>query len=75
VVDRIRRALEELEAPVCPTCHIDMKWSRSTLTQSDTITHLFQCPNCHRTHTTTSKVQVIVVPPDKLSAPRRKHAA
>jgi hypothetical protein len=75
MVDRIRRAFEDLEAPVCPICHIDMKWSRSTLTVSDIITHLFQCPNCHRIDTTQSKVQVIVVPPDKLSAPRYEHAA
>ena len=75
MVDRIRRAFEELEAPICPNCLIDMKWSRSTLIASDTISHLFQCPNCHQTGTTKSRVQVIVVPPDKLSAPACRRAA
>ncbi len=75
MVDRLRRALEDLEAPICPNCHLDMKWSRSTLTAADLITHLFQCPNCHRTDTTKAKIDVIVVPPEKLSAPWPKRAA
>ena len=75
MVDRIKRAFDELEPPICPACHIDMQWSRSTLVERDTISHLFFCPNCHRTGRTTSKIQVVVVPPDKLSAPRFKRVA
>ena len=75
MVDRLRRALDELETPVCPACHMEMKWTRSALVSSDTIDHLFHCPNCYRTGSTTSKVRATVIPPDKLSAPVRKRAA
>ena len=75
MVDRLRRALEELEPPICPNCLIEMKWSRSALVAPDTITHLFHCPNCYRTSETTSKVEVIEVPPEKLSAPIIRRAA
>jgi hypothetical protein len=75
MVDRIRRAFDELEAPSCPTCHIDMKWARSAMVAPDTINHLFQCPNCSRIGETTSKIEVVVVPPDKLSAPVFSRAA
>lgn len=69
MVDRLRRALDELESPICPSCHIDMKWTRSTLVAADTISHVFHCPNCHRIGETTSKVTVVAIPPDKLAAP------
>lgn len=71
MVDKIRRAFDEMEAPICPTCQVDMQWSRSTLVERDTINHVFFCVNCHRTGRTTSKIQVIFVPPDKMSAPYR----
>jgi hypothetical protein len=75
MVDRIRRAFDELEPTVCPSCHIEMKWTQSALVAADTIRHLFLCPNCHQSGETTSKVQVVVVPPDKLSAPPFERAA
>jgi hypothetical protein len=75
MVDRLRRALDDLEAPICPNCHIEMTWSRSWLNAPDTISHLFQCDNCGRLDTTTSTIQPIIVPPDKLSAPRYKRVA
>lgn len=75
MVDRLKRSLDELEPPCCPTCNVEMKWSRSTLVTSDTIQHLFLCPNCHRIGETTSKVRITVIPPDKLSAPHQKRAA
>lgn len=75
MVDRLRRALRDLEAPLCPNCHLEMTWSRSWLTAQDTVSHLFQCDNCHRVDTTTSKVTPTIVPPDKLSAPRLRRAA
>ena len=69
MVDRIRQAFEALEPPICPSCHIDMKWTRSTLEAQDMISHLFHCSNCGRVDKTTTKIEVVVVPPDKLSAP------
>jgi hypothetical protein len=76
MVDGTRRAFDELEPPACPSCHIDMKWTRSTLVARDTINHVFQCPSCSRPGETTSKIEVVVVvPPDKLSAPFFMRAA
>jgi peptide subunit release factor 1 (eRF1) len=75
MVDRIRRAFNELEAPICPNCHIEMKWTRSELVAQDTIRHLFHCPNCHRAGEATSKIEAVVVPPEKLTAPAIKRAA
>jgi hypothetical protein len=75
MVDKLRRALEELEPPICPTCHIEMKWTRSALIAADTISHLFHCPNCHRTGEMKSRIEVVAVPPEKLSAPALKQAA
>jgi hypothetical protein len=75
MVDRIRRAFDELEAPICPACNVEMKWARSNLVAADTISHLFQCPNCSRTGETRSKIEVVIVPPGKLSAPAFKRAA
>ncbi len=74
MVDRLKRALDQLEQPVCPNCHIEMRWTRSALVGPDTIAHLFQCPNCHRTSETSSKVRASVIPPEKLSAPHRRAA-
>jgi hypothetical protein len=69
MVDRIKRAFESLEAPICSTCDIEMRWTRSALVDQSTINHLFYCPNCHRTGETTSKIGSLFVPRDKLSAP------
>jgi hypothetical protein len=75
MVDRLRHALEELQPPICPNCHIEMSWYRSALVAPDTIKHLFQCPNCHRAGETTSKLEAVVVPPDRLAAPAFRHVA
>ena len=75
MVDKLKRSLEQLEAPICPTCRIEMRWTRSTLVAHDTIVHLFACPNCHRVEETKSSVLKIMVPPDKLSAPAGLRAA
>jgi hypothetical protein len=75
MVDRIRRAFDELEPPVCPTCRIEMEWTRSALVASDTIWHLFHCPNCYRTGEGTTKIEAIQIPPEKLSAPAFRRAA
>ena len=75
MVDKIKRAFDDLDAPICPTCHIEMKWTQSTLVVADTIRHIFHCPSCHRTGETTSKIKAVVVPPDKLSAPAFRRAA
>lgn len=75
MVDKIRRAFDELEAPICSTCNIEMRWTRSTLVAADIINHLFHCPNCSRAGETRSKIEAVMVPPGKLSAPAFKRAA
>ncbi|WP_339036055.1 hypothetical protein WHZ78_33500 [Bradyrhizobium symbiodeficiens] len=51
MVDRLRSAAEQLEAPTCPDCHIEMRWYRSELLADEpvpVIAHLFVCPHCKR---------------------------
>lgn len=75
MVDRIRRAIDQLEAPICPTCRIDMTWTRSTLIAVNAISHQFHCPNCHRTGESRSEIENADIPPSKLSAPAPRKAA
>ena len=72
MVDRLKQSLDQLETPICPNCHVEMRWSRSTLVADApvTIAHLFQCPNCNRVAETKSQMTVTPTPPEKLSAPR-----
>jgi hypothetical protein len=72
MVDRLKRSLERIAAPICPACHVEMPWFQSTMVAPDpvTIEHLFVCPNCHRTESRKSTVPGRSVPPHKLSAPR-----
>lgn len=72
-MDRLRRALGQLEVPVCPNCHIDMRWFRSELVRDNPrpiIAHLFVCPNCKRAQRQDSKVTPDRVNPGKLSSQR-----
>jgi hypothetical protein len=72
MVDRLKRSLDDLAAPICPLCHIEMPWFQSTMVSTDplTIDHLFLCSNCRRTETRRALVQRPSCPPSKLSAPR-----
>jgi transcription elongation factor Elf1 len=74
-MDKLKRAIEQLDAPYCPNCKIEMKWSRSTLVDATTVTHVFVCAACSQTAETKTKVRAADVPPTKLSAPRHRHAA
>jgi hypothetical protein len=71
MVDRLRQSLEQLEPPICLTCHIEMRWTRSELLVPDpvTILHVFHCPTCHRTEETKSFSKAASIPPAQLSAP------
>jgi hypothetical protein len=48
VVDRLKRSLEQIEAPICPSCQTEMKWFQSSLLSVEpvTIKHQFSCPKC-----------------------------
>lgn len=73
MVDRLRSAAEQLEAPTCPDCHVEMKWFRSELLADEptpVIAHLFVCPHCKRAAQADTIFRGSQAPPDKLSAPR-----
>ena len=73
MVDRLRSAAEQLEAPTCPDCHIEMRWYRSELLADEPvpiIAHLFICPHCKRAARTDTTFRGNSGPPDRLSAPR-----
>lgn len=73
MVDRLRSAAEQLEAPNCPDCHIEMRWYRSELLADEpvpVIAHLFVCPHCKRAARTDTTSKGNLGPPDRLSAPR-----
>ncbi|MEY9364565.1 uncharacterized protein YbaR (Trm112 family) [Bradyrhizobium yuanmingense] len=73
MVDRLRSAAEQLEAPVCPDCHVEMKWFRSELLSDEptpVIAHLFVCPHCKRASQANTVFRRGQTTPDRLSAPR-----
>jgi hypothetical protein len=47
-MDRLKHSLEDLEAPTCPTCGVEMQLYRSELVKFVPVTnlHLFNCPTC-----------------------------
>ncbi|QQO12614.1 hypothetical protein JJB99_24535 [Bradyrhizobium diazoefficiens] len=71
-MENLKNALGELEAPICPDCHVNMRWFRSELVRDTPvmIAHLFVCPNCKRAQRTETKFTSRSVPPEKLAAPR-----
>lgn len=72
-MDRLKDALAQIESPICPNCHIDMRWFRSELVRDNPptmIAHLFVCPNCKRAQRRDSEFTPVRVPPDKLAGPR-----
>jgi hypothetical protein len=75
MVDRLKKSLEQLDAPYCPKCTIEMSWTRSSLADAVTVVHVFICPGCSSTAETRSTVQAAGVPPKNLSAPRERRAA
>lgn len=73
MVDRLRSAAEQLEAPICSDCHVEMKWFRSELLTDDpnpVIAHLFVCPHCKRAAQANTVFRRDRTTPNRLSAPR-----
>jgi hypothetical protein len=75
MVDRLKKSLEHLDPPHCPNCASEMNWSRSTLVDAVTISHLFLCSGCASTTETKTAVRATSVPAKKLSAPYDRLAA
>jgi hypothetical protein len=70
MVDKLMDSLEGLEPPTCPTCNVQMKWTRSELIEADpvVIAHVFHCSTCERIEKTQSFSKP-AIPTGKLSAP------
>ena len=68
-MDRLKHSLEELEAPTCPTCGIEMQWYRSELVRFAPMTnlHLFNCPTCYLLAEAETLNQPDRISPDKLA--------
>jgi len=68
-MDRLKRSLEELEAPTCPSCGIEMQWYRSELVRFAPLTnlHLFNCPTCCFLAEAETVNEPAWVSPDKLA--------
>jgi hypothetical protein len=66
MVDRLRRSLEQLEPPTCPTCEVEMTWTRSELTAYEPVMihHTFYCPRCNRTEAVTSLSKPVSITPE-----------
>lgn len=58
MLDKLKKSLEHLDAPYCPNCSVEMKWSRSQLVDVTTILHIFICEGRSRTTETNSTVSV-----------------
>jgi hypothetical protein len=45
----LRRSIEQLAAPICDVCSVEMAWSRSALVADEqAILHVFICPHCNK---------------------------
>lgn len=44
-----RQSIEQLAAPICDTCKIEMAWSRSALRAVENVVlHVFACSRCNK---------------------------
>jgi hypothetical protein len=44
----LKRSIEQLAAPICDSCNVEMAWSRSALVAAEkAILHVFICPGCN----------------------------
>jgi hypothetical protein len=68
-MDRLKHSLEELEAPTCPTCGIEMQWYRSELVRFTPVTnlHLFNCLTCCLLAEAETVKEPVWVSPDQLA--------
>ena len=73
MADDLKRAVEDLQSPLCGDCHTLMKWYRSigVAEMPTEIAHFFQCPNCGRITETRSTLRTSENGggPQKLSRP------
>ena len=75
MVDKLKRDLKDIVPPICPTCHVEMIWSRSSLVARDVIRNVFLCSNCYSVGETTFIVRSVVDPADEPIASAPSSAA
>jgi hypothetical protein len=47
-METLRQSVEQLVAPICEACDLEMTWSRSALVAAEqAIHHVFACPRCN----------------------------
>jgi hypothetical protein len=47
-METFRQSLEQLAAPICGSCNVEMAWSRSAIVAAEkAILHVFICPRCN----------------------------
>ena len=57
-MEAFRKALEQVAAPVCESCTVEMGWTHSTLIPIEqAIRHVFTCPMCDRIAETKTPVK------------------
>ena len=78
MVDRLKKSFDDLIAPECTKCRMEMKWYRSEMIApgSDIVHHYFYCPSCGDFTKLKSKIEKNsdLPPHGKLSLPWRKAA-
>jgi hypothetical protein len=54
----LRRPIEQVAAPICNSCSVEMAWSRSALVAAEkAILHVFICPRCNKIGETKTPVK------------------
>jgi hypothetical protein len=54
----LRRSIEQVAAPICSSCNVEMAWSRSSLVAAEkAILHVFICPGCDQLGETKTPVK------------------
>lgn len=78
MVENLRKSVENLEPPVCPSCATPMAWTWSQLVEYSpvTIEHEFVCATCGGTQKRKDvRHDQHIAKPGKLSLPRISKAA
>jgi hypothetical protein len=54
----LRRSIDQVAAPICNSCNVEMAWSRSALVAAEkAILHVFICPRCDKISETKTPVK------------------
>jgi hypothetical protein len=55
----LRRSIEQLVAPICRDCNVELAWTRSTLVAAEqVVSHIVMCSRCGSIDETKTPVSV-----------------